>query len=147
MSADTNLALIRELLNTMRRHDVEKAITYYAEDCVVDIVPMKEPARGRDGLAGAWRMAWSAFPDQYYTEKSMLASDDHVLFEGVMGGTQKGPYMNIPPTGKHIAFRVAFIWLIVGGKVQEWHSYWDAADLLRQAGLIPQSTRLPLEGT
>ena len=146
MTAEQNLAMIRELLEAMRQHDVEKATSYYAEDCVLDIVPLKETIYGRDNVAAALRMAWTAFPDQYYTEQNLFASDDYVLFEGVLGGTQKEKYVNIPPTGKHIAWRLAFIWRIVDGKVQELRSYWDAAYLLRETGIIPPSAQLTLEG-
>ena len=144
MSAEENLALVRELLEAMRRHDVDQAVSYYVDDCVVDIAPMRSLVQGRGNLGRTWRMAWTAFPDQYYTERNMFAGGDYVLFEGVMGGTQKGTYMNIPSTGKHIAFPVAFIWRVVDGKVMEWHTYWDAADLLRQVDVIPESTKLPL---
>ena len=145
MTAEQNLAIIRDLLAAMRQHDVEKGVSFYAKDCVIDIVPLEQPIRGREGLAAAWRMAWSGFPDQYYKEDRMFPCGDYVLFEGVMGGTHEGTYLNIPPTDKHLEWRVAFIWKIVDGKVQEWHSYWDAAYLLRQLGIIPLSSRLPLE--
>ena len=48
-------------------------------------MPLEQPIRGREGLAAAWRMAWSGFPDQYYKEDRMFACGDYVLFEGVMG--------------------------------------------------------------
>ena len=145
MSTEQNLALIRELLDAMRAHDIERSTSYYAEDCVLDIIPVRDLIRGRDGLAGAWGMAWTAFPDQYYTEKNMFAQGDWVAFEGIMGGTNKGEYLGLPPTGKHISVPVSFTWRLVGGKVKEWHSYWDAADLLRQMSVIPQNTSLPLQ--
>ena len=144
MSATENLELVRELLEAMRQHDVERAISYYHEDCLLDIVPLQRPMRGRDRLAAAWGMAWSGCPDQYYTEKNMFATDDYVMFEGILGGTHTGTFHNIPATGKHVAHPVAFVWRIVDGKVKEWHSYWDAADMLRQLNVIPESTRLPL---
>jgi steroid delta-isomerase-like uncharacterized protein len=143
MPAKDNLAMVKELLDAMRRHDIKKGTSYYAEDCLVDIIALREVVRGRAGLASAWSMAWTAFPDQYYEEKNMFAQDDWVVFEGILGGTQTGRYLGFPPTGKHIAYRVAFIWRIEGGKVKEWHSYWDAADLLRQLGVIPENTSLP----
>jgi ketosteroid isomerase-like protein len=54
----------------MRQHDVEKGVSFYAKDCVIDIVPLEQPIRGREGLAAAWRMAWSGFPDTSTTKKT-----------------------------------------------------------------------------
>ena len=131
MTARENLAMVKELLEAMRRHDVEKGISFYAEDCTLDMIASRNLIHGKDGLASAWTMSWAALPDQYYTENRMFATDEYVVFEGVMGGTHQGPYLNIPPTDKPVSVRVAFIWRIEGGKVKEWHSDWDAADLLR----------------
>ena len=50
MTAEQNLALIRDLLAAMRQHDVEKGVSFYANDCELDIVPREQPIRGRDGL-------------------------------------------------------------------------------------------------
>jgi hypothetical protein len=44
---------------------------------------------------------------QYYKEDRMFACGDYVLFEGVIGGTHEGTYLNIPPTDKHLEWRVA----------------------------------------
>ena len=146
MSAEENLELVRGMLDAMRQHDIEKSASYYVEDCLVDIKALQRPIRGRDNLAATWRMAWSTTPDQYYTEKNLVAGGEYVLWEGILGGTHQGRYLNIPPTGKQYAFPVAFIWRVVDGKVLEWHSYWDSADLLRQLDVIPASVGLPLEG-
>ena len=143
MRAESNLKLIQELLNAMQQHDIEKATSFYVEDCVIRIMPLKHPVHGRAGLAASWGMAWTSFPDQYYEEVNIFADDNQVFFEGIMGGTQKGPYFNIPPTGKHIAWPVAFNWRIDQGKIYEWRAYWDAAECLRQMGIIPLSTELP----
>jgi ketosteroid isomerase-like protein len=37
------------------------------------------------------------------------------------------------------------VWHFEGEKVKELRSYWDAADLLRQMGMIPEATSLPIE--
>ena len=145
MVVEKNLAMVRELLDAMRSHDIKKGVSYYADDCVLDMIPVWDLVHGRDGLASAWGMAWAAFPDQYYAEKNMFAQGDYVAFEGIMGGIHNGPYLGLPPTGKHMSVRVAFVWRIEGGQVKEWHSYWDAAALLRQMGVIPDSTSLPIE--
>ena len=145
MSSERNLAIVKELLDVMRSHDIEKGVSYFTEDCVLDIIPVRDLIRGHDGVAAAWGMAWTAFPDQYYTEDNIFAHGDYVAFEGVFGGTQKGTYLNVPPTGKHMSVRVALVWHFEGEKVKELRSYWDAADLLRQMGMIPEATSLPIE--
>ena len=145
MSSERNLGIVKELLDVMRSHDIEKGVSYFTEDCVLDIIPVRGLILGHAGVSAAWGMAWTAFPDQYYTEENIFAYGDYVVFEGVFGGTQRGPYLNLPPTGKHMSVRVALVWRLEGGKVKEWRSYWDAADLLRQMGIIPDTTSLPIE--
>ena len=139
MSTEKNLELVKELLDAMRAHDIRKGTSYYAEDSVLDMIPVEGVVRGPQGLAAAWGMAWTAFPDQYYREDNLFAYGDYVCFEGVMGGTQQGTYLGLPPTGKHMSVRVCFVWRIEEGKGE------GVALLLGRSGPAPADGDNPPE--
>ena len=98
MSAGENLALVRELLEAMRAHDIQKGVSYYAEDSVLDMIPVRGVIRGPKGLASAWGMAWTAFPDQYYKEANMFAYGG---LRGVRGRHGRDPERSLPGPATH----------------------------------------------
>ena len=59
MSTEKNLELVMELLDAMRAHDIRKGTSFYAEDSVLDMIPVRGVVRGPQGLAAAWGMAWT----------------------------------------------------------------------------------------
>lgn len=67
----------------------------------------------------------------------VLAEGDMVAVRGIFGGTNSGPMMGIPPTGK--TCRVPFIAMgkVVDGKfVERWLNF-DEMSMMRQLGLMP----------
>lgn len=83
-----------------------------------------------DGLA-------SAFPDGKYNVEDIVAEGDKVVCRYSFTGTNKGSYVNIPPTGKRVALEGIGIFRISGGKfVEIWYAT-DRMGLLQQIGVIP----------
>jgi steroid delta-isomerase-like uncharacterized protein len=73
--------------------------------------------------------------------------DGWVVNEGVVTGTNDGPYFGIPATGNSIDIRGAFLARYDSdGLVTNQYSYWDSLTTLMQLGLIPPPAEAPPEG-
>ena len=67
----------------------------------------------------------------------IVAEEDSVAVYGKVSGTNTGPMMGTPPTGKRATFAYMDIYRIAGGQVVEsWHVE-DIAGMLGQLGLMP----------
>lgn len=53
-------------------------------------------------------------------------------------GTQTGPLMGIPPTGKEVRMPGISIYRIANGQMQEAWVQYDALGLMQQLGVVPQ---------
>lgn len=98
-------------------------------------VPGQKPGRQAliDILAG-WR---TAFSDMEITIEREVAEGNFVVQSGVVSGTNTGPIMGWPATGKQARFTYMDMHRVVNGQIIEtWHLE-DIAGMLRQLGLMP----------
>ncbi len=80
------------------------------------------------------RMFRMAFPDIEYTADDMIAERDYVLIRWTARGSNTGPLMILPATGKRIELNGLDLLRIENGKVVEsWPGY-DGLSLLRLLG-------------
>jgi len=78
----------------------------------------------------------TAFPDFHAALETMIADEDSIAFAYTITGTNTGPFMGIPPTGKRIRIRGVQISKFKDGKmVERWGSS-DELGMLQQLGLM-----------
>jgi predicted ester cyclase len=79
----------------------------------------------------------TAFPDLTYTVEAQVAEGELVLSHFSASGTQTGPFLGAPPSGKIVSYTGMDLNRIVRGRIVEsWVNY-DALALLQQLGLVP----------
>ncbi len=66
----------------------------------------------------------AAFPDLHVTIDELIAEDDKVMARWTQRGTQRGPFLDIPPTGKQISYSGINIFRIAHGQIVEDTPYW-----------------------
>jgi predicted ester cyclase len=91
-----------------------------------------------EGVKGAITYLRSVFPDLKLTIEDSVVQGDMVWARITARGTQRGPLMGRPPTGRTFAITVIDIARIVDGKMME---HWGVADRfhqMEQLGLLPQ---------
>ena len=124
-------------------------------DCLETIVNQRQPAAADrcftetfiehnpnlpQGLAG--RKAFVAnllagFSDYRGEIQDMLAEGDRLVVRTLWTGTQDGPFLGLPPSGRKVRFATADFFRIENGKLAE---HWDVVDSLPRAialGLVP----------
>lgn len=99
-------------------------------------VPPGWPA-GLEGLKQFIALTRSAFPDLQYTIEDVIAEDDLVAARCTATGTQTGPLMMIPATGKQATWTETHIARFVDGKMVEHWACHDQLGMLQQLGVIP----------
>jgi len=137
MTGEQNKALVRDFVeDVINRQDLAAAHHYVATDFVEqDRMLLQE--QGLEGLKGWLAMYFVAFPDVRWTLEDQIAEQDRVLSRFTWTGTNAGPFMGIPATGKQVAVSGLALDRIVAGKLQQSRLLMDTAGLLRQLGVIP----------
>jgi predicted ester cyclase len=95
------------------------------------------PVPGPEGLRQVVAMFKEGFPDLHATVEAVIGENDRVATRGYITGTHRGPFMNIPPTGKSISVPFCDIWRIENGKAVENWVQMDMLGLMQQLDLIP----------
>jgi predicted ester cyclase len=105
---------------------------------------MPEGLEGVKWIFGAFR---AGFPDVKFTIDDMVSQGDVVATLVHGEGTQTGPFMNIPPTGKHARWRSVGFFRVRDGKIVEHWGIPDMLGLLIQLGVIPPPPAESAKGT
>ena len=129
----------RVLVELWGEGKLEVADELYAPDYVDHVGRGPEASRvvGPTGIKQAVTLFRTAFPDLRYTVEAQIAEGELVLSRFSASGTQTGPFMGAPPSGKSVTYTGMDLNRIVRGKIVEsWVNY-DALALLQQLGLVP----------
>jgi predicted ester cyclase len=90
---------------------------------------------GRQGLFDAVTMFRAGFPDIQISADRVVAEGESVAVYGRIKGTNTGPLMEAPATGKRADFGYMDMYRIANGQIVEvWHVE-DIAGMLAQLGL------------
>jgi steroid delta-isomerase-like uncharacterized protein len=74
----------------------------------------------------------AVFPDLHVTLDELIAEDDKVMARWTQRGTHRGPFLDIPPTGKQISYSGINIFQIANGQIVEDTPYWDFNVIVQQ---------------
>ena len=85
-------------------------------------------------LIGALR---AAFPDGKTTIDDITMDGDKVWSRGTSRGTNTGPFMGMPPTGKRVTYEFMDVCLFAGGKIVEHWGVTDSLVMMQQLGVVP----------
>jgi steroid delta-isomerase-like uncharacterized protein len=93
--------------------------------------------QGPEGFKHTVAQMRTAFPDLRFALDDVLADRDRVIVRWTMTGTQRGPYMGVPGTDRHVTLTAIAIYRMENGRaVQQW-SVVDRLGLMQQLGAVP----------
>ena len=96
-------------------------------------------ADGPDAVTGLISAVLTAFPDFHLRKTAVHHAEDAVIVECVFGGTQRGVWAGIPPTGKTMEVQSILIFLFEGDDLVCEKVYFDHATILSQLGALPST--------
>jgi steroid delta-isomerase-like uncharacterized protein len=120
-----------ELFNAGRHEESERD---FAPNGVIDEIGTGRRSTPREAVANA--RAWKeAFPDAHGTITTKIVDGDKGAAEIVWRGTNRGPLMGHPATGKAVTVRAVVVLETQGGKITRSSHYIDVAGMMAQLGM------------
>jgi steroid delta-isomerase-like uncharacterized protein len=137
MTLADNKALVRRLFDEVwNTGNVALVDDLLAPDFVDHAAQMGGGDPTRDGFKTQVRLFRTAFPDGRSQIEDLIAEDDRVVARWTDGGTQRGEWMGVPPTGKRVTMSGIDVYRIEQGRIAEFWCSEDELGLLRQLGAL-----------
>ena len=136
MSTEDNKAIIRRYREAHNKNNLDALDAIVAKDLVShNALPGLPP--GLEGGKMAHRGFLVSFPDTQTKTEDLIAEGDRVVERYTATGTNTGPFMGFPPTGKKYSIESMSIYRIANGKIVEHWGENDTMGLMAQLGLMP----------
>ena len=137
MSLEANKELIRRLVTEgWGKGDQATVDVLLAPSFVDHAAELGGGASDAAGFKAQVREFRSAFPDGSTQIDDLIAEDDKVVLRWTDGGTHRGPFMGVAPTGKRVALTGIDIYRVADGKIVEYWCSEDVLGLLEQLGAV-----------
>lgn len=137
MSTEENKAIARHWYEDgMNGHNLAIMDELFAPD-FREYMSFGHVARGREEAREFVAGLFEAMSDMYTTVEDLVAEGDKVVGRLTITGTQTGPLMGIPATGKQIHLTAIDIFRFTDGKIAEHWLEGDQLGMLQQLGVIP----------
>lgn len=142
MSAEENANLVREHYNAFNKRDFGTGATLVDPKLQWINIPFATTYEGPEGYKQFLKSWTTAISDARVDITNLIASDKWVAVEFTGKGTHNagpliGPKGPIPPTGKSVDLSFCEVFEVKNGKIALARTYFDAATLMRQLGLMP----------
>jgi len=115
------------------KHDVAAALATFHHPRY-EVPAVGAIADGREAVHGLLTQLLSAFPDFWLEKSALYHAEEAIIVECRFGGTHRGPWAGIAPTGKRVEVQSACIFVFEGEKLVCEKVYFDHATILRQIG-------------
>ncbi|MGW7546549.1 ester cyclase [Streptomyces sp. NPDC054770] len=108
------------LADVLNEHHADHAARYLTPDAQWHGGTVGTVA-GRDNFAGLMAGVVAAIPDVHASVKDVIAEKDKVVVRLVVAGTQQGPLLGIPASGRSVQWDAVDVYQLRNGKIsQEW---------------------------
>jgi len=130
----TPVEVFQRYTDAWNRHDAPGIVATFAEGGTYTDPTTAGPLAG-EAIADYAQSLWDAFPDLSFEMVSLNHNDQGLVSaEWLMKGTNMGPMMGLPPTGRSIALAGADFARIEGGKILSLQGYFDGGAVPRSLG-------------
>ncbi len=135
---ETNKQLYRNYIeNVINHRHIEETSKYFGVDFIEH---NRNLASGLAGKKSFVASVLAGFSDYHGEIEQIVAEGDRIAVRILWTGTQDGPFLGRPPTGRKVRFATADFFRIQDGKLAE---HWDVVDSLPRAialGLVTGPT-------
>ena len=131
------VALVEEHIRLENAHDLDGVLRTFGNAARYDDEAWGEHYEGPAGVRSFYEQLMKALPDLEITVQSRHVTDDAVVVEVVIRGTQLGPWRGLPPTGRHVEFPLCGVYTFDhNNRLAGERIYYDRATVLRQVGVF-----------
>ena len=138
MSVEENLKIVDDLIDAFNRRDWDRISALHTESVVYWTPDNAAPEKGRANVRQLFVDYAEAFPDANNRKERAFSMGDWVCAEYLFTRTHRGALTG--PEGKQVpgtgTVRIPWVSLyrMAGGRITEWHAYWDALGMWKQFG-------------
>lgn len=136
MTREKNIAAQQEFGEAVNSGNFDVFDVLVAPDSI-DHDPAPDQVPGPEGFKAFFTTLREAFPDLQLEVDKLVADEDTVAFAYTITGTQTGPFLGFPPSGKSVTARGVQISAFVDGKLAERWGSSDELGILTQLGYAP----------
>lgn len=130
------LRTVEEHVRRENEHDLAGIMATFADEAKYDDSPWDDHRLGRDAVEQYYRDLLAALPDLHIDVRNRLVTEDAVVLEVLITGTQTGTWRGLPATGRPVRFPLCAIYRFAeDGQLASEKIYYDRAGVLRQVGL------------
>ncbi len=119
-----------------RRLDAETLVADYVEDAVIESPLAGGTTQGRDQIRQVFQTYFVAFPDLAMEVDEVLVDDQRAAVMATFTGTDRGGFMGMPATGRHVTIPVVFLYEFKDGKIVRDRRVYDFTGMLVQVGTL-----------
>lgn len=134
----SRMNVVRDHLDAFAARDWDRYRKTVLPNVIYEEQATSRRAEGVDELLKTLETWTVAFPDLRGTIKNLLTQEDmvmaEILWEGTHNGLLKGPFGEIPATGKRGVVNAVEIFHFEGDKIREARHYFDVMTVLNQIG-------------
>lgn len=122
----TDAGVLPQLLAAFNDHDLDRIMTFFADDCVLDTPRGEQPGgtrfEGRDGVRAGLEQRFRGLPDVHYGDDEHWLCGDHGVSRWLLTGTTTD--------GESVCVRGCDLYdLDAHGRIVRKDSYWKIASL------------------
>ena len=129
--------LAKRFYEEVLNHGDLSAIDDLVADDFVEHEELPGIPANREGLREWVRLMRTAFPDLTVSVNQMIAEGDEIWVHMTMAGTQDGPFLHIPPSGRKVRISAFDRVRVRNGRAVEHWGVTDNLALLQQLGELP----------
>jgi C-1 hydroxylase len=131
MSAPQNKSVVRSFVEAWNTKDLSRFETLMSPDAHLTVGGVAIPCNpeATRAIAAHWI---AGFPDYTFHLSHLIAEDDLVAALMPWSGTQTGPVLDLPPTGRQVHVGEIVIFRIADGKIVEAWEEWDEYRMRQQ---------------
>lgn len=107
----------------------------HAEDCLWES-PLAGKTVGRPAIEKVYRSLFTSFPDFTLENTDLIIDGDRAVQIAVVSGTDKGGFMDLPPTGKKFSFPIVLSHVFKDGLIVREKVIYDFTGWLVQIGVL-----------
>lgn len=136
MSESKNEELFRRVTQEAFGKGEMSAIDEAVSSDFTEHEPLPGGHTGREGVKDIVEMMRKAFPDLKVRIDDTFESGDQLCARSTFMGTNTGPFMGNPPTGKHVEWEAIDIIRSREGRISDHWGQMDMMSLFSQLGLM-----------
>lgn len=131
------IAIVEEHIRLENAHDLEGVLATFGDTAQYDDEPWGEHHKGKDGVRSFYSSLMKALPDLEILVQKRYVTDDAIIVEVLIRGTQLGAWRGLPPTGRRVEIPLCGVYTFdASDRLAGERIYYDRGTVLKQLGVF-----------